>query len=248
MNGHLDPDELAAYHAGELSPEGERRVQDHLVRCRECAALLLDLDGLGDPDFGREEVLPAGAADTIWEGVREQIRREADPLAPIIPLEARRARSTALRSPRWLQALAASLLVATLSLSLWVASLQRTVQELSRPQANAPVLDLRSLTARGEGVPPPAVAVPADARLFTVILHPPPLRSQDEYRVEIARAGGGTVWSEGGLRPNRFGSLSLILPRRDLGTGEFRIRLFGTGPESTGQEEPLGEYALFVEP
>lgn len=245
MTGHLDPDELAAYHAGELPPEAESRVQDHLVACRECAGLLLDLDGLGDPGFGRDEALPAGAADAIWEGVRERLGREE---AQVIPLAARPAREIPPRSPRWLQALAASLLVAALGLSFWAASLYRTVEELSRPQGNAPVLDLRSLTARGEGDPPPAVEVPADARLFTVILHPPRQTLQDEYRVEIARAGGGTVWSEGGLRPNPFGSLSLILARRDLGSGEFRIRLFGAGPESTVQKEPLAEYALFVEP
>jgi hypothetical protein len=40
---HLSSEEICAYHAGEKSAEEEARIQDHLIECRECAGLLLDL-------------------------------------------------------------------------------------------------------------------------------------------------------------------------------------------------------------
>lgn len=230
---HPAPEKLAAYHAGELSPEEEGRIQDHLALCRECAALLLDLDGLADPDFGAGADL--AGKETVWQSLREEI----SPRAQVVPL-----RRPVPSSPRWLQALAASLLIATLGLSLWVVSLRRTVAELSAPQENAPVLDLYSGTARGEGSPAPVLTVPSNIRFFTIILNPAGQRRYERYRVEIARAGGEKVWSGQGIEPSPFGSFSLTLPRRAVGPGDYRVRLFG---RSGGTEEPIEEYAFRVE-
>ena len=232
-DAHPDPERLAAYRAGELSPEEEGRVQDHLALCRECAALLLDLDGLAGPGFG------AGADPIAKEAVWQSLRKEIAPQARVIPLR-RPVRS----SPRWLQALAASLLVATLGLSLWVASLRRTVTELSSPEANAPVLDLYASGTRGEGSPAPVLTVPSNARFFTLILNSAGQRRYERYRVEILRAGGGKVWSDRRIEPSSFGSFSLTLPRRAVGPGDFRVRLFGRSGET---EEPIDDYAFRVE-
>ena len=257
---HLEPDEIAAYHAGELSPEDEKRVQGHLAACRECAELLLDLDGLGDPGFGAEEDLPAGAEEKVWEGLRTQVQTTAGTRAVVetprrgvstegaavrpFPVERRRLSTP----PRWLQALAASLLIAVVGLSLWVATLRRTVDELSQPQLDAPVLDLYSTRSRGEAGAPPVFTVPGNARWFTVILNPSIQRMDNEYRVEIVESGGETVWSGSGLHPNIHGSLSLTLSRRLLGAGDFRIRLIGRDPSGGGQGEQIEEYVLRVEP
>jgi len=228
---HPKPKMLAAYHAGELTEPEERRLQDHLVGCPECAALLLDLDGLGRPEFGAGSLAPADQ-EALWRSLQAEIRKE-EPLAPVIPMRRQSAAS------RWLPALAAALLVATLGLSVWVASLRRTVDELSRPQANALVLDLDAGTARGEGDVRPSWVIPKDVRLFTLILSPPGPRSTS-YRVAIERAGGGEVRSVE-LMPNELGSLSLILSRRWIGPGDYRVRLFGPG------REPVAEYALHLE-
>src|SRR4051812_39568903 len=123
---HPEPETLAAYHAGEL-PEGEaQRLQDHLLACRECAALLVDLDGLADPAFGAGS-LSAADQEALWGRIQGEIKKEETPLAPVVPL--RRPASPS-GSPRWLMALAASLLVATVGLSAWVVSLRRTVETL----------------------------------------------------------------------------------------------------------------------
>lgn len=238
--GHLDPEEIAAYHAGELPPEDERRVQDHFVACRECADLLLDLDGLADPGFGADADLPPNAAEAVWAGVREEIRHdEPARSAKVLPMAPRR-----VHPPRMWQALAAALLIATVGLSFYVASLRRTVDELSQPQVNAPVLDLYPEGHAGRGTATEAPEVPPEARLFTVILSPADRGSWTDYEAEISNANG-VVWTARGLRRNAFGSFSLTLSRRALSTGEHRIRLFGLAGE---ERKLIGEYVLQIPP
>ncbi len=245
LGSHPEPDELAAYHDGDLPPEPERQVPDHLAACRECAGLLLDLEGLADPDFGASDT--ADIADLTdkgadKEGVWRRLRAEipAQPrTAPVVPF-----RRPVPSSPRWLQALAATLLAGVVGLSLWVASLRHTVEELSRPQPNALVLDLYSGTSRAEGSPPPVPSVSQDARLFTVILNPAGHRRYDSYRVEIQRRDGRKAWSDSSLQPNSFGSFSLILSRSTFEPGDYRVRLYG---RTAANEEPIEEYAFRVE-
>lgn len=242
---HPGAETLAAYHARELPEKEEQRLQDHLLVCRECAGLLLDLEGLGDPAFGQDVGIPEGMDEALWERLRQEIR-EAPPaaLAETIPFPSRRRTAP---PPPWISALAAALLVAVAGLSVWVASLRQTVEELSRPEINAPVLDLvpRGIGSRDEG-PAPAVEVPSGARLFTLILSPARRGDFADYEVEIEPAGGEVAWRERGLRPNDYGSLSLTVPRRALGDGKHRLRLFGI--ESGGERELLGEYSLRIAP
>jgi len=235
---HPEPETLAAYHAGKLGEAEARRLQDHLLACRECAALLLDLDGLADPGFGAGS-LSVTDREALWGRIAGEIRKaEASALAPVIPIR------RAVPPTRWLQALAAALLVATVGLSVWVASLRRTVEALNRPEPNAPVIDLYSGASRSAGSPPPGATIPRDFRFFTVILHPPHARSTSRYRVEITHAGGGSVWSRDGVAPDPLGPLPLTLTRSLIGPGEYRIRLF----EGTGNpREPLVDYGLRVE-
>ncbi|HYN21517.1 MAG TPA: zf-HC2 domain-containing protein [Thermoanaerobaculia bacterium] len=240
---HPEPDKLVAYHEGGLSFEDERRVQDHLLGCRECAALLADYDGLTDPDFGSDEDIPESAVEVIWDKVREEIKKDPLSLSNVVPFKRPEARPS--KSPRWLQPLAAMLLISTMALSAWVANLRDRVKELSSPQPNAPVLDLYPAgSTRGEGGPA-VQAVPSDVRLFTIILNPPGRTQFEAYEVEILDVEGNVVRSERGLEPNRFGSFSLTVPRDVLGAGDFRIRLVGIGPE--GARQALEEYALRIE-
>ncbi|MFL6232529.1 MAG: zf-HC2 domain-containing protein [Thermoanaerobaculia bacterium] len=236
---HPKPEMLAAYHAGELTEPEERRLQDHLVGCPECAALLLDLDGLADPGFGAGSLAPADQ-EALWRSLQAEIRKEEPaPLAPVVPLRRRAP------SPRWLPALAAALLAATIGLSVWVASLRRTVAELSLPQANAPVLDLDADAARGEGGDD-AVVVSLKNHFFTLILTPAGERRYERYRVEIAPVGGQEAWSYDGAL-NSSGSLSVTVPLPALGSGRFRVRLFGLGPGSAGGKELIEEHVLRID-
>ncbi|HEX4962972.1 MAG TPA: zf-HC2 domain-containing protein [Thermoanaerobaculia bacterium] len=242
---HPEPETLAAYHAGELAQGEVQRLQEHLLACRECAALLLDLDGLADPDFGAGS-LSATDQEALWGRIQGEIAQEETPptltpLAPVIPLR-RPARFAP--QPRWLQALAASLLVATVGLSAWVVSLRHTVTELSQPQPNASVIQLSPLTTRGARGSEP---VPGEARRFTVVLYLPGAGRAAEYRAEVLRADGGRAAEVPGLMFNEdLAGVSLELSRDEIGPGDYRLRLYG----STGQGAPekvVAEYRLHVE-
>ncbi|MBW8878357.1 MAG: zf-HC2 domain-containing protein [Acidobacteria bacterium] len=242
---HPEPETLAAYHAGELTGQEEVRLQDHLVACRECAALLLDLDGLSDPGFGAGSLSPADQ-EALWGRIQAGIEKEERPPAPaplaaVIPL---RRPSLRAGSPRWLQVAAAALLVITLGQWVWVASLRRTVNELSQPQANPQVWDLDADAVRSQGSDEPFDVGPED-RFFTLILTPSPERRYERYRVEIARADGRVAWSyDGPLSSNH--SLSLTVPRIALGSGRFQVRFFGLDPGSAGGKELIKEHALRI--
>lgn len=238
---HPEPEALAAYHAGELTEPEERRLQDHLVGCPECAALLLDLDGLSDPSFGAGSLAPA-EQEALWRSLRAEIRREEPaPLAPVIPLR------RPIATPRWLPALAAALLAVTIGLSAWVVSLRRTVDALSRPQPNAPVIQLSPLTTRGRGSREEIRA--DDPRLFTLVLYlPGPASRATRYRAEILRHDGSKVLEVPGLAfKEDLDGVSLGLSRDEIGPGDYRLRLLG----STGRGAPeklVAEYPLHVEP
>lgn len=223
---HPEPETLAAYHAGELTADEEQRLQDHLLACRDCSDLLLDLDGLADPGFGAGSLSPADQA-ALWDRIQGEIRKEETPSASVIPL---RRPALPVASPRWLQALAASLLIATLGLSTWVVSLQRTLNERAQPQVNAPLAYLFSGTSRS---PRSEISTSVDVPIFDLILQPPKARSTSRYRVEINRAGGGVVWSRDGVAPDPLGLVRLKLTPGMLGPGRYQIRLAETGKRET---------------
>lgn len=238
---HPDADEIVAYHEGTLSAGDAQRIQDHLVACRECAALVVDLEGLKDPEFGADEDLPDETPELVWKNVRQQMRREEGP-SNVVSL---RGRMRAPDLPAWVRPLAAMLVISTLALSGWVAYLRGQVRELSSPQLNAPILDLYPAgSTRGEGAA--VQTVPPDARLFTVVLSPAGRPAFEEYELEIVDAEGREIRRDGGLKPNSYGSFSATLSRDLLGPGDFRVRLVGI--DSGGGRQTVEEYALRISP
>jgi hypothetical protein len=226
---HLEPEEIANYHNGRLSPADERRVQDHLVACRECSELLLDLQNFGDPAFGSHEAIPEGTGEEVWEAVRQEIQP-----ANVVPFR----RAAPGEIPRWVRSLAAVLILSVMGLSGWVAHLRDQVHDLSGPQANTPVVDLYPVSSvRGEKGPA-VPAVPEDAGSVTVLLRSPGLPEFEDYGVEILR-GGSVAWKKDGLKPV-YKSFSLSLPRDWIGDVHFRL----VGIDSKGERRTIGEYAL----
>lgn len=242
LGPHPAPEGLAAYHRGTASPEEEERIQEHLAACPECTALLLDIAGLSNPASGSAVSQVEVAA--AWRVVRGHLRQEAAAAPSGIGRFGKAAPGARrpLRRP-WLHSLAAVLLVAVGLLAYRVVWLQQRVGDLSQPQLNAPVLDLRpSVRAEEAGATVPEV--PSQARLFTLVINPFGSVSPGVYEAEIVDAAGRQVWLGRGLEANSFGSFSLALSRQTLGAGEYRLRLFSL---AAGNRRPIGEYAFRVQ-
>ncbi len=124
---HITPERLIAYHQGELSSEDERRIQDHLVVCRECTALLLDLEAF--PALDQRGARPLSDADVAaaWQEMKSRIQpREAMGFFA----GARQWFGMMLSPARLPYAIAASLFIVSLALTAWIVSLRQENQHL----------------------------------------------------------------------------------------------------------------------
>ncbi len=229
---HVEPERLAAYRAGTL-PEAEAdEIRAHLLACRECGDLLVDLDLWARGELGAD--LPPPSEFEIaaaWRGVRRaqddaaaSARMErVGPATRDTPVEA-----STFRSRRGPFALAAAALIAAIGLAFDDVALRR---ELSTPTANAPLVDLSATPERGDAETAATLALPRDARVFSLVLAAPPGAPEGPVAVEIA-AGDGTgdsgriLWRGAGLEKNAGDSYTLAIPRRALSSARsIAIRL-----------------------
>jgi anti-sigma-K factor RskA len=147
---HSEYEELAAgYVLGALEPDDEDAFQRHLDGCPTCAANVRELEAVaGELAYA---VPPVDPPDTLWAGIRREIRPEAARRPAIPEPAAPRARARAPgRSRRLLQGLgAAAAVLLVVALSLWnldlrdenaiyrdrVAALERATQLANDPGA-----------------------------------------------------------------------------------------------------------------
>lgn len=214
---HPSVDRWIAYRDGALAAEEEKQLQQHLMGCRECVTLVLDLDAFLLPEAMDRSGISDFEVVAAWRAVRSAIDWDVEKKRWHIPA-----------------ILAASLVVAALGLSTWTAlehrsvtELRRLVTELSQPQINVPIRDLYPDTATRSGSPPLATEVPDQTRFITLILNLPEPREFPEFQVEIIDSAGTAIWRGRGLEMSPYGTFTLGLARDFLPTGEHRILLFG---------------------
>ncbi|HWN44117.1 MAG TPA: zf-HC2 domain-containing protein [Thermoanaerobaculia bacterium] len=133
---HVGSKRLVAYRQGTLPAAEREAVQEHLSLCTRCTGLLLEL-----------RLFEATAAEGDAE--LEPLRQEAwESLVRHLPPPPPRAR----RTPRYLYAAVAALLLATVGLSFWAAvTVQRSRRLEQRLEAReATLADLRSTLAETE--------------------------------------------------------------------------------------------------
>jgi hypothetical protein len=108
-----------------------------------------------------------------------------------------------------------------------IATLRASVEELSMPQLDSPIVDLDPRGAT-RAAPSPAdvtVDVPRSGRSLTLILNFPPLASDSTLRVDLIDERGRLIWHGRTSRAAGSGSLNLTLVRRELPPGVYVIRL-----------------------
>jgi hypothetical protein len=120
---HRTPDELAAYHFHQLSADQEEDLQDHLVTCRACTLLLLDLAELCATE-PKETRVPASSETTTAS------RTPRQPSAAPAPRTFFQRLREQFFGFRLLPASAVLLFVCSVALGAWALSLRRERQTL----------------------------------------------------------------------------------------------------------------------
>jgi len=194
---HSEFEELAAgYVLGALEPDDEHAFQQHLDGCAACEANVRELEAVvGELAHA---VPPLDPPDTLWAGIRREIRPEAArrtaiPAAPGPPAGARR-----LRLLPALAAAAAILLVVVLS--LWnlnlrdqnavyrarVAALERATELANDPGASLVTLQDQAGTSGAQAT---VIASSRQDRGVLLIENLPPLQRNRVYELWGIPAG-----------------------------------------------------------
>lgn len=228
---HPTPEELVGYSEDRLPSEADEAVRDHLVACKECSALLLELEDLKSmPNTAAGGAVASFQAASAW---KRQSALLADEVWRGVP-----------RLPLWrLRALAAALAAVALGLGFALASSQRSLSELRAPQLDLPIVNLEPTgsTRSGEQA---EVTLPEGEARWVLILNLVDTSDYAEYRLEFRTDDGRHVLTQGGLSKSARGHFRLSLPRDYLPHGRYRVELQGV---RGGVAEPVAQYVLAIE-
>lgn len=239
LTSHPTPQELAAYHAGELPPEAEARMLDHLAICRDCSDLLLDLAGFADlkPPEGVPE-LTDEQVEQDWQALRSRMRAgegKKERTAEVVPI---RPAGPVLRPERtypvWLPVAASLLAVIGLSFGLYQTA---KVGRYSEPQLMRGV-DSGSVVRGDESGQSISTEEPGMIRLT-----PNDLKEiYPSYEAEIVREEQGEVVKRFPIKTIEEDPL-LLIPAGSLASGRYHAYLYGIGE---GRKDELSGVAFNV--
>lgn len=245
LTEHPTAPELASYHAGELPPEAEARLREHLALCRNCTDLLLDLAGFADlkppqgvPELTDEEV------EQDWQALRERMREEPAeekrpaevvPIRPVGPPKRER------DYPLWMPIAASLLAVLGFAFGLYqnsrVAVLEKQLDEQRQPWSASwvPLLDAKVRSAEEEEVRQVTSSKGAVLSLYSEAEEIYPA-----YEAEIV--GRAKVKLAPPDEVDR--AVSLIIPPDYLKPGSYQILLYGMKDD---RRVELGRYQIQVD-
>jgi hypothetical protein len=126
-----------------------------------------------------------------------------------------------------------------------IAELRQSIAELSRPQIDAPIVDLESSRpARGNATSEATkIEPPPTANFFTLILNIAGQQTHSTYTVEILDSTGKRIWRGQRLRKGPENSVNLTLARRMFPAGRYLIKLHGL---RDGKQEPAADYSVVI--
>ncbi len=216
---HPSPDRWLTYHRGELPAGEEARLQEHLVRCRDCFDLAEAAAAFAEPDGqGTGQEVDTAA---LWRLLQPQLDPSPDSprqnVVQISDVPRRRTSSRRFRVPR---ALAASFFfLALMSLTAWNLRQQTALNELRAPQPNAAIVDFSA----GERLPTSGEKVlSASTGPWMFVFHP--ADELQAYRLTLREAEGGKeLWSYE-LQPDEDFALTIQL-REALPPGRYWFEL-----------------------
>jgi len=237
---HPETELLLDYRRGKLPEAEARRVQEHLLTCREC------LETWRSP---KQESPTEPVADfelaAFWRGLKRQMAH------PDSPWSGRKAPRPGPRGiPR---TLAAALVVGLLGLSVWAALQQRalqtqkqTIAELSLPSANVPVVDLVAPTSDRGGAGAPTLEIAAERGAALVLTPVAELKPTAYQLVIVADDGTEVAIVRDLVRRPQDDTFSVWLPPGFLPPGEYLFALEEVPGD--GEERRIESYRLRVVP
>ncbi len=227
------PEELLAWRDDRLDREARDLLAAKLAVYPDAARALADLAAFPDvrPAPGTPELSDA-EVDAGWESFRRRLETLPPPVAhrpasPSVlpfpdPVPARLAHPA--RPARWLQAIAAVLLLAT---GFGAGHLVGT--RPSPPAANVVIAQLDPLDDAGAATraAPAEVELAPGAGGLVLILAFPETRGYPTYTAEILDHRGRRLWVVDGLEVTSLGTVQLSLDRSAVPAQDVRIELFG---------------------
>jgi anti-sigma factor RsiW len=222
---HPKMEELIDYYRKRLDSTAAARVRGHLADCRECTALVLDLEDFVQAESSPpmpEEITEARlvARAVTWEARAEKLRKAG--------------------------LMAASLFLAIsvpLGIYVWNHGLRETPEvAFLAPEVNLPLLSLYPRSAL-RGVRENRLEVPAGTRWVHVVLTTDDLPPAAGYQLVIVDAAGREILSLDGLRPTPVGTFSIGLPAARVPAGAYELRLFR---QTAGKKALVHEYPLEI--
>ncbi len=127
-------------------------------------------------------------------------------------------------------------------------TLQKEIEDFTKPQLDVPIVDLDPTAIRAQSSDPAkpyftSIEVPPTAALFTLILHKPADKQFTSYLVELFDAKKTKpVWA-GENKTSGQANITLSLLRRNYPSGKYRVALSGLNGK---KKEPIDNYNLDV--
>jgi hypothetical protein len=226
---HPTADQWIAYQRGKLSAAEEERLQEHLMRCRDCFDLAEAAAAFADPD---EEPSAGQEVETaaLWRLLRPQL----DPPEPSRQSRqnVREISDRSRRSSWW------GRLPTTLAASFFVALVGLSVRSYQQGKALEAALAPRPIALSVDFASGERVATPASAeRILTATTGPwmfaiHPADELPVYRLALRDAATGKEQWSRTLRMDQDRALKLELPE-GLRPGHYRLELSdGSGGEA----------------
>lgn len=217
---HPEPETLAAYHAGSLSPEKDLEIQQHLLLCPECPDLLLDLEDLFEPRH-RGLDLSDSWVSAAWRDLQRKLVTNGPSAKESLWRRWMRL-FAALPQPAY--AMSTGLMFVLLVGCTFQISWLR--QELARPVGQVPEVVL--YTTRSVSQKPIPVKFSANVNRVRLSLN---LTEDSQIQAEFLD-DGELLWRIP-VRTDEKGRAHIEISRRSLDPGEYDLRLTGSKNNST---------------
>ncbi|HKO01331.1 MAG TPA: hypothetical protein VJ032_06550 [Thermoanaerobaculia bacterium] len=216
-------EEMLAYTRGELSPEQEERVREVLVCRPDLAEALTKPFPEDDAQPGDPGYLSEAELDKQWVRLQGKIGSN------VVPIRTDYWRNASL-------ALAAALVLALGGL-LWLAQARR----VDEPRVLSGGQLLMPEGRRGGSTPGPVLSFDGESQLVSVSV----IGQQEfpAYRLDIVNSSDRRLWASGVVKPRTDETFGIMLPRKFLKPGEYRIVLYGVDGE---RSERLNAYGFVV--